>query len=230
MRGVHEPGQTFSFSSLLFDRIIELLPHIVYAVQLMGESGIGTGRRQGLGRFVLRKITAGQEKNEIVYQSEEAVLHRSKTIPKIQLDNKAMDGVQSVKVLMQTPLCVKHRNTLQRRLDFHILIRAALHRVAALENAYGDGEPDIDYQVMVKRAELGTTRQADIRWQQVNRWSNHQQSKTSLSGLIGTVVYTGSLGEFIPVLRYCEQVNVGKQTVFGLGRIHIEYDQEVCNG
>ncbi len=230
MRGVQEAGHTFSFSLLLFDRAIELLPHIVYAVQLMGESGIGTGRRQGLGRFVLRKITAGQGKKEIIYQSEEAVLHQLKTIPKIQLDNKAMNGVQSVKVLMQTPLRVKQRNTLQRRLDFHILIRAAFRRVAALEDAYGNGEPDIDYQGMVKRAELVATRQSDIHWQQINRWSNRQRAKTSLSGLIGTIAYTGSLGEFIPILRYCEQVNVGKQTVFGLGRIHIEYHQEVCNG
>jgi len=59
--GERQPGETFSFSLLLIDRAVDLLPQIVYSVQLMGESGIGSGRRHGLGRFSLEKTSSGSQ-------------------------------------------------------------------------------------------------------------------------------------------------------------------------
>ncbi|OPY93315.1 MAG: hypothetical protein A4E73_00247 [Syntrophaceae bacterium PtaU1.Bin231] len=39
-----------------------------------------------------------------------------------------------------------------------------------------------------------------------------------MGGLLGEIQYEGSIGEFLPLLRFCEEVNLGKQTSFGLGR------------
>jgi CRISPR/Cas system endoribonuclease Cas6 (RAMP superfamily) len=44
-----------------------------------------------------------------------------------------------------------------------------------------------------------------------------------MGGITGTITYQAEdLSEFIPLLRYCETVHLGKQTSFGLGRIRIE--------
>jgi len=39
--------------------------------------------------------------------------------------------------------------------------------------------------------------------------------------MIGDVTYRGQLQEFMPLLRYCEIVHVGKATAFGLGKIRV---------
>ena len=130
-----------------------------------------------------------------------------------------------MQVTLQTPLRLKQNNRLNLDLPFHVLIRACLRRIAALEEAYGGGEPNLDYRGLVKRAEKITILKSHLRWQQLFRWSNRQRKKVSLSGLGGTNTYQGDLEEFMPILRYCEQVNIGKQTVFGLGKIGVLRDK-----
>jgi CRISPR/Cas system endoribonuclease Cas6 (RAMP superfamily) len=40
-------------------------------------------------------------------------------------------------------------------------------------------------------------------------------------GIVGTVVLKGNLTPLIPYLKLAEEINVGLETVFGLGRIRI---------
>ncbi|OGP82815.1 MAG: hypothetical protein A2V87_10495 [Deltaproteobacteria bacterium RBG_16_58_17] len=42
-----------------------------------------------------------------------------------------------------------------------------------------------------------------------------------MGGMVGRAVYAGDLVEFLPLIRFCERVHLGKQTAFGLGRISI---------
>jgi len=42
-----------------------------------------------------------------------------------------------------------------------------------------------------------------------------------MGGMIGSATYEGRLDEFMPLMRYCEKVHVGKSTTFGLGKIRI---------
>jgi len=216
-------GDDFSFSLLLLGRGNDLLPQLIYAVQLMGEGGIGTGRRQGLGRFQLLEVAAGKQP---VYTNETATLQKCQDIGQIHLEETPGNEIPSLQVALQTPLRLKQANKLKRDLPFHILIRAGLRRIAALEDAYGGGEPDLDYRGLVKRAALVEVAESHIRWRELFRYSNRQKKKISLSGLGGTITYKGSLAEFMPILRYCEKVNIGKQTVFGLGRIGVTVKEE----
>ena len=43
-----------------------------------------------------------------------------------------------------------------------------------------------------------------------------------LFSLIGSVVYEGALGEFVPYLRVAEWTGVGRQTTWGKGEITVE--------
>jgi hypothetical protein len=216
--GEKQPGESFCFSLLLIDRANDLLPQIVYSVRHMGESGIGSGRRHGMGRFTLSTITT---EKQTIYTDHDQVLHTPEGTKTIQLENGKRGDTQTVQVTMHAPLRMKKGNKLNLDLPFHVLIRACLRRIAALEEAYGGGEPDLDYRGLVNRAEQIEIKKSQVRWQELFRWSNRQQKKISLSGLGGTISYKGDIAEFMPILRYCEQVNIGKQTVFGLGRISI---------
>ncbi len=216
--GEKAEGDDLRFSLLLLDRANSLLPYIVHAVRLMGEAGIGSGRRAGLGRFAIAEIRAG---NDLVYDHQENVLHQPVTTGKIRLDPCPAHGISSLQVLLHTPLRFKQGNRLNLDLPFDRLVRACLRRIAALESAYGPGEPDLDYSGLVQQAGQVMVKESSVHWEPLFRWSNRQKKKVSLAGLAGAVSYQGPLTEFVPLLRYCEQVNIGKQTVFGLGRIEI---------
>jgi Uncharacterized conserved protein (DUF2276). len=43
-----------------------------------------------------------------------------------------------------------------------------------------------------------------------------------MGGMIGRVSYRGRLGEYLPLLDFCEKVHIGKATTFGLGKIHVQ--------
>jgi len=216
--GEKQAGDSLTFSLLLLDRANELLPQIVYAVRHMGESGIGSGRRQGLGRFNIKTIVAGQQ---ILYEDGENVLHPLEKINTIDVENITEKGICSLETILQTPLRLKQNNRLNLDLPFHVLVRACLRRIAALEEAYGGGEPELDYRGLVRRAEQVKIHHSQLRWQPLYRWSNRQKKKVSLGGVGGSIIFEGNLEEFMPILRYGEQVNIGKQIVFGLGKIQL---------
>jgi len=209
----------WSFDLLLFGRGIDFLPHIVHSVQKMGEEGIGAATRHDMGRFIVEKL---EESDTPIFDSESGRLHHAPSVSELSLGVPPSEPVRILRCTLETPLRLKKDNTLQKALPFHVLIRAALRRIAALETAYGQGEPALDYSGLVLRAEQVETTESMIRWQDLLRFSNRQQQKVSLSGLIGTAEYRGELNGFVPLLEYASRVNLGKQTVFGLGKMRME--------
>ncbi|OQX18732.1 MAG: hypothetical protein BWK76_06700 [Desulfobulbaceae bacterium A2] len=218
-QGIRHPGDPFTFSLLLLDRANDLLPHILCAVQRMGENGIGSGTRHGLGKFSLQTISLGAQQ---LFAHEEKILRKPESLNTISLEAPGANGILSVNVRLLTPLRLKEGNDLTHELPFHVLLRACLRRIAALEAAYGGGEPALDYSGLVARARDVRVTQSHLVWQDQRRYSNRQKTTVSYSGLGGDVSYEGDLTEFLPILRYGEQVHIGKQTVFGLGRIRVE--------
>ena len=219
--GTQQAGTPWEFSLLLIGQGIDFLPHIVYSVQQMGEAGIGAATRQGFGRFTLERILADHAP---VFTGDTGRLDHRQEPATLALAEPPGETVHALRVNLHTPLRLKQANVLQRDLPFHGLIRAALRRISALETAYGQGEPPLDYRGLVHDAERVETEVSTLCWQDLKRYSNRQQQKVSLSGLAGTVVYRGDLNEFVPLLEYVSRVNLGKQTVFGLGQMTLEWN------
>ncbi len=63
---------------------------------------------------------------------------------------------------------------------------------------------------------------SELRWRELERYSNRQERKTPLDGFVGSVTLAGELGPFVPLLRAAEVLHVGKGTTFGLGRVAVE--------
>lgn len=213
-------GQTFDFGLTLFGRANDYLPHLVYAVERMAEAGLGQGAREGQGAFRLLAMRSG---TNTIYDGE------GKTIApqppeRLQLAAPPPGPIPTLTIRLLTPLRLKHHNHLQAELPFHLLIRAVLRRISTLAAAYGDGEPNLDYRGLTRRAEQVAIRKSDCRWLDLRRYSNRQQSGMLIGGVLGSVTYEGELAEFLPLLRYCEQTHLGKQTAFGLGRIEVMED------
>jgi len=141
---------------------------------------------------------------------------------KRQEDELSSQG--SIEVELLTPLRLKYENHLGASLPFHVLIRAALRRVSSLCRYHGNGEPRLDYRGLAARAQSVTSDETGLSWFDWERYSSRQDQRMLMGGLVGRVRYIGEIGEFLPLLRFCEKVHLGKQTTFGLGHISLKMD------
>ena len=219
IKRAYKEADPFSFEIILFGPAIQYLPHLVFAVQEMGKSGLGKRNQDGDGRFQLETV---HQNDNCIYDGRSLNTTVSPTEVTLDPIPAAMTG--KIILTCQTPLRLKHDNQLQNGLPFHLLIRAALRRIAILESTYGgSGEPDLDYKRLVARAAKITIMSSSCRWTDIERYSNRQHTAMLMGGITGSITYQGdNLSEFVPLLRYCEIVHLGKQTSFGLGRIKVE--------
>jgi hypothetical protein len=214
----YSAGDAFDFTLFLFGRFNESLPYFIFAFEQMGQMGAGqriNGRRP---RFVLEKVTAN---GADIYTGAARKIQGNYLPENMMLPVTPASPVNRVEINLLTPLRLKYLNELESSLSFHVLIRAALRRVSSLFAAYGDGEPELDYRGLVKRAQEITIEESHLHWFDWRRWSNRQDQEMLMGGLIGKVAYCGDLTEFIPLLLLCETLHLGKQTAFGLGKIKI---------
>ncbi len=211
------PRDRLSFSIILIEDAIFKLPYVVYSIINMGEMGIGYGIKDGYGRFKLLSATTD---DKILYSHEDNKLYKPQHINTIGLIEQDIQDVEVSKIKLDflTPYRVKFRNKLVTTFDFSILIRACLRRISQLEDTYAGKEPDIDYKGLIKESQEIEATTITKKWFELKRYSFRQHREMKLGGLVGSVLYRGNLKKFLPILRYCEVMHVGKQTSFGFGK------------
>ena len=208
-------GERLAFSLIIFGQANDYLPYIVYAFKTMGEMGLGRrvdGRR---GQFELEEIWL---RDKQIYSDNSDQLSKV-SLSRLELnDYKNDDRPAHLRLEFLTPLRVKHRNRFSVELPFHVLVRALLRRISSLEEYFGSGRPELDYSALAARALEVRMVENHLAWLDWSRYSNRQEKKMLLGGLVGQVVYGGDLSEYAPLLRYGALVHIGKQTSFGLGQ------------
>jgi hypothetical protein len=214
-------GEPFGFNLLLFGRANDYLPYFIYAFDQMGKMGIGKRINEKRASFLLSEVTVDEA---VIYKKEDGRIRNGAFTTDLLLPEESADisrPVETLEVSLITPLRLKHENHLEATLPFHVLVRAMLRRVSSLCRYYGNGEPPLDYRGLVARAQDVDNADYSIRWVDWKRYSNRQEQAMLMGGMIGKAVYRGKLSEFMPLLRFCEKVHIGKQTTFGLGKIRL---------
>ena len=215
-RSEYAAGDTFSFTLHLFGPALSYRPQILYAVNLMGEAGLG---RQHQGTFAVNMVTAG---GKTIYDGETRTLSLEDASWSLAFEPApGEDACSRVNIALCTPFRVKRANSFVREFDFGTLVRAAMRRVSALENAYGDGEPEVDYRALARLADAVRVVTDETAWLDIGRYSSRQRQPMKIGGIVGMAEVEGDLGPVLPFLRYCETVHLGKQTAFGLGLIRV---------
>lgn len=153
-RRYYRPNDDFVFDLLLFGRANEDLHYFIFAIDHIGEQGIGKKIGGHAARFTLTSVSAG---DHVIYSDSMGKISAGDWTRDLGAELESAyraspAGVSSLTVHILTPLRVKYRNHLEADLPFHVLIRAALRRVATLCRAYGAGEPALDYQGLVSEA------------------------------------------------------------------------------
>jgi len=222
-KSMFTPGDSFEFNMLLFGEINNKIPYFIYALNEMGNIGVGKKINGQRGKFKLITVLNG---SKIVYKiSEQKIYSKTVDILKFEdLSNPVDKDCEnsSLKIVLETPLRLKFKNRLNADLPFHILARAMLRRVSSLLEIYGLGEPDIDYKKLVKHANDITISHNKLEWFDWKRYSSRQNKKMLMGGITGSITYHGRFADYLPLLKFCSKTHIGKQTAFGLGKFTFE--------
>ncbi|MBW2039915.1 MAG: CRISPR system precrRNA processing endoribonuclease RAMP protein Cas6 [Deltaproteobacteria bacterium] len=216
----YKKGEPFEFALLLFGKANDYLPYFIYAFEQMGQLGIG--RRNGNKRagFLLKSVSV--DNGTIIYANHDKKIRHGLFTQELLVERTdGIKPIRSLELTLKTPLRLKYENRLRAELPFHVLVRAILRRISSLNNFHGNGEPALDYRGLAQRAKSVETNKSSLRWFDWRRYSNKQDQAMLMGGMVGQVTYSGDLTEFVPLIRFCEKVHLGKQTSFGLGRIEL---------
>jgi hypothetical protein len=208
-----QEGETLRFGLVLVGKALEYLPYFVHAFAELGKLGIGRGR----GKYELLQVSAN---GKSIYAQGVLRTVEPKTMELFPSRNPRLN---KLKVRFRTPTRLLFNGRLVSEMEFHILLRQALRRMALLGYFHcGIDTKDWDFRGLIEEASRVRTAKSALRWVDWERYSSRQQARMKLGGVVGEVDYEGELSPFWGVLRAAEVFHVGKSATFGLGRIELQ--------
>ena len=209
-------GDTLCFELTLIGKGTYYLPYFIYTFEKLGEAGIGKSR----GKFQLAKVNnLNLQNNETeVYNSSEKILHPGHHV--INAESLSYHETAPAQLTLQflTPTRIKYSGKYILDLEFHILIRNLLRRVASLSYFHCGEALELDFKAFIEKSIRINTTFRKLRWYDWQRYSTGQQTTMRLGGFVGEIGFKGELAEFVHFLRLGEHIHIGKNTAFGLGR------------
>lgn len=212
------PGDPLAFDLLLFGQATELQAYVLLAVERMAAAGLGH-RRAPFTLHHARALTPGGTWHTLFENG------RAQGPAALQPCFPPQDSFDANRATLHllTPLRINHRGRLATTLDFRTLAFHMLRR--ALEIAWfhvPGADIDWDFKPLLDRADDVRVTAAHLDWHDWERYSNRQQTKMVLGGLVGTLEIEGGLAPFLPLLRTAEILHAGKNTTFGLGKLQVQ--------
>jgi CRISPR-associated endoribonuclease Cas6 len=227
VKKVYWPGEFFHFDLTLVGKGVDYLPYFVYAFEKQGEKGMGKSR----GFFEVVSVLglnhrAENQAETLLYINTEKMLVKEaveKTIDQFafqeKLENKDNPPLlSSVKLQFLTPIRLKFEESLSHKLEFHILIRNLLRRLSSLLYFHEGIEVNWNFKELIEKALTVKKTEDKTYWYDWERYSNRQETRMKLGGLMGEAEYADVPSDFALFLKAGEIVHVGKNTSFGLGK------------
>lgn len=127
-----------------------------------------------------------------------------------------------------TPTDIRFKGRTWEKPEFHVIIRNIIRRFFLLSHYYGEGEVIYD-KSLVSCAEGISIKSDKSKEVITGRYSTRKERHMDLSGKMGDVLYEGfmaldkdSRGKIYELLSFAEQAHIGKNTVFGCGKIAVQ--------
>jgi len=201
----YELGKSYyDFSIYLFDSAILKLPYVVSALyQMVAKIGFGKERKTYANFDMLVNDSSIFKDGEII-------------LPKDYEKEFVLDGFSpNILIRFVTPLRLKKNNHFVRveELEIKDIVNSIYKRELKLQSKELK-RLDFEPKGMVVKREL--------KFLDISRYSNRQKSKLKIGGLVGEIEIKDIDKEGYKLLKLGEIIAVGKQSVFGLGKIEIE--------
>ncbi|RLB13075.1 MAG: CRISPR-associated protein Cas6 [Deltaproteobacteria bacterium] len=216
----YKTGEYLSFELVLIGKAIEYLPYIVYAFHMLGEMGLGKGK----GNYELIKvdeINKDGDKICIFDSNKNNLTGPSQFITLNDFANNIEEDIHQIKFLFLTPVRLKEKGDLAVEINFSLFVERLITRIELLSRFHCGGNGIKGRDDLLRYAKRIKTTYKSLRWKDWERYSQRQDTRMKLGGLIGSITFEGELDPFIPYLKVGQFIHVGLGTSFGLGRYEI---------
>lgn len=205
-------GGKLCFSTTLFGRGIDFFPHLVLAVQQMGEMGLGRNR----AHFVLESVRDARGK-ELLRNGGLDLTFETVTLAEVARDD--MSWARELELSFLSPVRLKAAGRLVRCAPtFDIVVESLLRRLSTLAHFHQGLRVTWERGEIVARCAGVKTVCGSVYWTEFDRYSARQRRQLKMGGLLGSVAFAGEdLAYFVPLLRAGEWIQLGKGTSFGFG-------------
>jgi hypothetical protein len=201
-----QPQQTVSFGfTLIGEAANAQLPLVLYAWQKALERGLGKQRQP-------MSMQSVQHYDRTIWHKE--VQEVTSELQRLSLP-RSYAPRQSLELTFKTPVRLQHYKKLIGSREFKAThFMQALNRRFTLLSAY------LSLPALTDLKEDGIEIQHQLQWHDWSRYSNRQQQKMTLGGLIGTLTINSGQplpSELLHAMDLGQHLNLGKNTVFGMG-------------
>ncbi|MBN2826136.1 MAG: CRISPR system precrRNA processing endoribonuclease RAMP protein Cas6 [Campylobacterales bacterium] len=193
----------YDFSLYLFEEATQKLPYVVSALfQMLTQHGLGRDKKT-------------YQNFELYINDTQALKNGQLSIPPHTTQRLTIDSThQEITLHFKTPLRIKKDNRFVRddAIELPDIINSVYQRqMQLLGKGYGKFPYPIEGEIVSKT----------IEYKELTRQSKRQKTTMNLGGIVGEIEIKGLNKECYEVLKVGELIGMGKQTVFGLGKIEI---------
>lgn len=211
-------GEEFDVEVRLFGKGIDFLPYVVLAFINLAETGLGVSRKP----CVLKGVTAYHPVRRTEAQVFTDETHSIRPVNEVLYGSDVLSyltpqaGIMRINYL--TPLRLKADGDLVSSVQFQHLIRSLLRRISSIMAFHQGIKLELDYSGLGERSRQIKRTKDFSSWYELVRYSQRQDTRMKMGGIVGKVEYSGDLTEFLPLLEIGRWVLAGKNSVFGLGQ------------
>jgi hypothetical protein len=217
------PGEPLRFDVVLLGKATRYLPHLVYALRDLEQSGLGAGAQRGGVRLTAVDAMRPDEKVSLFGENGHLQEDRPSPLPlDVLAECNGNPAPQEIELSFVTPLRLAHGGDWLRpeRFELHHLVETLGRRLRVLASCYGANAPVADFNTLTEAAtHVRTTRRA-LRWESHQRTSRRGK-KIHMGGLVGEVTCAGELDQLLPLLKIGHVIHAGKKTPRGQGQYAI---------
>lgn len=210
---IYRKGENLKFNCIIVGKAIDYFPYFILNFKKMGESGIGI--RKSRGEFRLSQVRCN---GKVIYDEDTGKLSYFKYPFKIDVST---NRPKEITLNFISPLRIKIGGKLINNLPFILFFKVLMRRINILTTYYTTHNYTFDYKELINKANEIMTVSSSLKWYDWHRFSYRQRSLMKLGGMVGKITYRGELKEFLPFIKLCEIIHIGKNCSFGLGKYEI---------
>jgi CRISPR-associated endoribonuclease Cas6 len=195
--------KSYDFSLYLFEDATEKLPYIISTLhKMLTEQGLGVKRE----KFQIQSMRCN---DKLIYKDDKFDLKDIKP-QKFKIDELP----KSISIKLKTPLRMKYKKQLlNQKPPLETLLYSIQNRLTEIKK---EPKAKLTFKPTYKE------KFAKVRFQDQTRRSNRQKTKLQIGGILGEIGYEMIDQKSLILLKVGEILGVGKQTVFGMGKIEVK--------
>lgn len=215
-------GYRFKVGLTLIGDAIVHLPYFVHTFRKLAEEGLGKGKKRAT-LISVEDITHSEK--IVVYESAQGrILPGHHAVRVADLISGIPAEIETVSLDFQTPLRIQHKGVEikeREKVELQKIVTLTRRRLMALSCLYCGAVVEQEKWIDFTKCRIVSNSLNFFDWE---RFSNRHRKHISLGGFIGKISFTGELNEIAPIMLAGSYVNIGKNTLFGLGQYSVKFN------